>query len=155
MITRPDDDPDLDPDDPLTVLLRPPADHLGPPAGRYEAIRRGATRRKLLRAAAGTAVVCGLAAAVLLPLRLSTSEAPASPTVPLAPPPASSSPTAPPSTPPPSDGRPSDGQQPSAVPSAPATSVPVRPDAPSPSPSTAPTATAEPTPTEQLPTEQP
>ncbi|MFF1294959.1 MULTISPECIES: hypothetical protein [unclassified Streptomyces] len=149
MITRPDDDPDLDPDDPLTVLLRPPADHLGPPAGRYEAIRRGATRRKLLRAAAGTAVVCGLAAAVLLPLRLTTSEAPATPTVPLAPPPASSSPTAPPSTPPPSDG------QPSAVPSAPATSVPVRPDTPSASPSTASTATAEPTPTEPTPTEQP
>ncbi|MEU9915836.1 hypothetical protein [Streptomyces sp. NPDC051001] len=149
MITRPDDDPDLDPDDPLTVLLRPPADHLGPPAGRYEAIRRGAARRKLLRAAAGTAVVCGLAAAVLLPLRLTTSEAPATPTVPLAPPPASSSRTAPPSTPPPSDG------QPSAVPSAPATSVPVRPDVPSASPSTAPTATAGPTPTEQPPTEQP
>ncbi|MER6182687.1 hypothetical protein [Streptomyces sp. NPDC001652] len=149
MITRPDDDPDLDPDDPLTVLLRPPADHLGPPAGRYEAIRRGATRRKLLRAAAGTAVVCGLAAAVLLPLRLTTSEAPATPTVPLAPPPASSSPTGPPSSPPPSDG------QPSAVPSAPATSVPVRPDVPSASPSTASTATAEPTPTAQPPTEQP
>ncbi|MEU5318388.1 hypothetical protein AB0G67_16880 [Streptomyces sp. NPDC021056] len=148
MITRPDDDPDLDPDDPLTILLRPPADHLGPPAGRYEAIRRGATRRKLLRAAAGTAVVCGLAAAVLLPLRLSASEAPASPAVPLAPPPASSSPTAPPSSPPPSEGRPSDGQ-PSAVPSAPATSVPVSPDVPSASPSTSPTATAEPTPTEQ------
>ncbi|MGW7205200.1 hypothetical protein [Streptomyces sp. NPDC054837] len=156
MITRPDDDPGLDPDDPLTILLRPPADHLGPPAGRYEAIRRGATRRKLLRAAAGTAVVCGLAAAVLLPFRLSTSEAPASPAVPLAPPPASSSPTAPSSTLPPSDGRPSDGQ-PSAVPSAPATSVPVSPDVPSASPSTAPTATAtaEPTPTEQPPTEQP
>ncbi|MFD3838790.1 hypothetical protein ACFWWC_21410 [Streptomyces sp. NPDC058642] len=149
MITRPDDDPDLDPDDPLTVLLRPPADHLGPPAGRYEAIRRGATRRKLLRAAAGTAVVCGLAAAVLLPLRLSTSEAPASPAVPLAPPPASGSPTAPPSTLSPSDG------QPSAVPSAPATSVPVRSDVPSATPSTAPTATAEPTPTEQPSREQP
>ncbi|MEU5890790.1 hypothetical protein ABZ835_28665 [Streptomyces sp. NPDC047461] len=159
MITRPDDDPDLDPDDPLTILLRPPADHLGPPAGRYEAIRRGATRRKLLRAAAGTAVVCGLAAAVLLPLRLSTSEAPASPAVPLAPPPASSSPTAPSPTLPPSDGRPSTGQpstgQPSAVPSAPATSVPVSPDVPSATPSTAPTATAEPTPTAQPPTEQP
>ncbi|MEV7889089.1 hypothetical protein ACWD3I_28515 [Streptomyces sp. NPDC002817] len=142
MITRPDDDPDLDPDDPLTILLRPPADHLGPPPGRYVAIRRGATRRKLLRAAAGTAVVCGLAAAVLLPLRLTASEAPASPTVPLAPPPASSSPTEPPSTPPPSDG------QPSAVPSSPATSVPVSSGTPSASPSTAPTAAAEPTPTE-------
>ncbi|MFF7446877.1 MULTISPECIES: hypothetical protein [unclassified Streptomyces] len=156
MITRPDDDPDLDPDDPLTILLRPPADHLGPPAGRYEAIRRGATRRKLLRAAAGTAVVCGLAAAVLLPLRLSTSEAPASPAVPLAPPPASSSPTVPP---PPSGDRPSDdpptADQPSAVPSAPATSVPVSPGVPSASPSTAPTATAAPTPMVPTPTEQP
>jgi hypothetical protein len=90
LITRPDDDPDLDPDDPLAVILRPTAEYLGPPPGRYEAIRRGATRRKLLRAAVGTAVACGVAAAVLLPLRLTTSEAPVSPTVPLAPPPASS-----------------------------------------------------------------
>ncbi|MFF4274703.1 hypothetical protein [Streptomyces sp. NPDC001536] len=150
MITRPDDDPGLDPDDPLTILLRPPADRLGPPPGRYEAIRRGATRRKLLRAAAGTAVACGLAAAVLLPLRLTTSEAPASPTVPLAPPPASSGPATvpPPSAVPSTAGEPSAGQS-SAVPSPTETSVPVSPRVPSATPSTAPTPTAEPTPAEQ------
>ncbi|MES5817369.1 hypothetical protein [Streptomyces sp. RG80] len=134
MITRPDDDPDLDPDDPLTVLLRPPADYLGPPHGRYEAIRRGAIRRKLLRTAAGAAVACGVAAAVLLPLRLSTSEAPVTPTVPLAPPPASS---------------------PSSVPPATATPAPISPVPDTPSASSVPTATptttgaAEPTPTER------
>nr|WP_240982986.1 hypothetical protein [Streptomyces sp. S3(2020)] len=155
MITRPDDDPDLDPDDPLTILLRPPADHLGPPPGRYEAIRSGATRRRLGRAAAGAAVVCGLAAAVLLPLRLTASEAPATPTVPLAPPPASSGPSAgPPSTVPPT-AVPSSSGRPSAVPSEPATSVPVSPGTPSASPSMEPTAATEPTPTEPTPSDQP
>ncbi|WP_443063521.1 hypothetical protein [Streptomyces sp. NBC_00663] len=77
-------------DDPLVVMLRPPAEYLGPPAGSYEAIRRGAARRKLLRAAAGAGLVCAAAALVVLPLRLAASDAPASPTVPLAPPPASS-----------------------------------------------------------------
>ncbi|MFD1274321.1 hypothetical protein ACFQ51_29965 [Streptomyces kaempferi] len=55
MITRPDDGPDSEPDDPLAVILRPSSDYLGPPASRYEAIRRGAARRRLLRAAAGAA----------------------------------------------------------------------------------------------------
>ncbi|MDX2766367.1 hypothetical protein [Streptomyces europaeiscabiei] len=45
MITRPDEGPDFEPDDPLTVILRPPADRLGPPPGRYETIRRTAVRR--------------------------------------------------------------------------------------------------------------
>ncbi|EHN77883.1 hypothetical protein SMCF_2586, partial [Streptomyces coelicoflavus ZG0656] len=38
-------------DDPLLVVLRPDAEFLGPPPGRYEAIRRAASRRRLLRAA--------------------------------------------------------------------------------------------------------
>lgn len=96
MITHSDEGPDHDPDDPLTVILRPPAEHLGPPPGHYEAIRRGASRRRMLRVAAGAALTCGVAALVVLPLRLTASDAPGSPTVPLAPPPASS-----PSNPPP------------------------------------------------------
>ena len=42
MITHSDDDPDFGPDDPLAVIMRPPAEYLSPPPGRYEAIRRGA-----------------------------------------------------------------------------------------------------------------
>lgn len=98
MITHSDEGPDFDPDDPLTVLLRPPAEHLGAPPGRYEEIRRGASRRRLLRAAAGAALTCGVAALVVLPLHLTASDGPASPAVPLAPPPASSPSTLPPST---------------------------------------------------------
>jgi len=98
LITHSDEGPDFDPDDPLTVLLRPPAEHLGAPPGRYEEIRRGASRRRLLRAAAGAALTCGVAALVVLPLHLTASDGPASPAVPLAPPPASSPSTLPPST---------------------------------------------------------
>ena len=98
MITHSDEGPDFDPDDPLTVLLRPPAEHLGAPPGRYEEIRRGASRRRLLRAAAGAALTCGVAALVVLPLHLTASDGPASPAVPLDPPPASSPSTLPPST---------------------------------------------------------
>lgn len=96
MITHSDDGPEFEPDDPLAVILRPTSDYLGPPAGRYEAIRRGAARRRLLRTAAGVGLTCAVAALVALPLRLATPEAPTSPAVPLAPPPASS-PSAPPS----------------------------------------------------------
>ncbi|MFG2789455.1 hypothetical protein [Streptomyces sp. NPDC048419] len=95
MITHPDEGPDHDPDDPLTVILRPPGEYLGAPPGRYEAVRRGAFRRRLLRAAAGAAVTCGVAALVILPLRLTGSDGAGTPAVPLAPPPASS-PSAPP-----------------------------------------------------------
>ncbi|MFJ8788514.1 hypothetical protein [Streptomyces sp. NPDC102462] len=95
MTTRFDGDPEFAPDDPLLVVLRPPADHLGPPPGRYEAIRRAAARRKLLRAAAGAGLTCAVAALVALPLHLSAPAAPARPAVPLAPPP----PTAPPASP--------------------------------------------------------
>ncbi|WP_205614023.1 hypothetical protein [Streptomyces dangxiongensis] len=97
MTTRFDNDPESAPDDPLTVILRPPADYLGPPPGRYEAIRRTAGRRRLLRAAVGAALTCA-AALVALPLHLSGPSGPAMPTVPLAPPPPA---TAPGPTPPP------------------------------------------------------
>ncbi|WP_327318163.1 hypothetical protein [Streptomyces sp. NBC_01235] len=95
-----DDGPDLDPDDPLAVILRPASGHLGPPPGRYEEIRRGASRRRLLRAAAGVGATCAVAAlAVLLPLRLTASDAPVRPVVPLAPPPMSGPSTVPTPTP--------------------------------------------------------
>ncbi|WP_078972947.1 hypothetical protein [Streptomyces sp. MMG1533] len=124
MITHSDDAPEFEPDDPLAVILRPGSDYLGPPAGRYEVIRRRAARRRLLRAAAGVGATCAVAALVALPLRLAAHEAPLSPTVPLAPPPASSSPSVPP--------------DPTAAP-APATTMPgPTPASPSPSP-TAPT----------------
>ncbi|WP_328479457.1 hypothetical protein OHS71_12430 [Streptomyces sp. NBC_00377] len=107
-----DDGPDLDPADPLTVILRPTAaGHLGPPPGRYEEIRRGAVRRRLLRTAAGAGAACGIAAlAVLLPLHLTASDGPARPVVPLAPPPVSGAPSAaPPSpSPVPTTGRPTE-----------------------------------------------
>ncbi|MFJ5271982.1 hypothetical protein [Streptomyces sp. NPDC088358] len=102
MITRPDDGPDFEPDDPLAVILRPSSDYLGPPAGRYEAIRRGAARRRLLRAAAGAGLTCAVAALVALPLRMAAPDTPVSPSVPLAPPPASDPP--PRSTPPAAPG---------------------------------------------------
>ena len=109
-----DDGPDLDPDDPLTVILRPTPGHLAPPPGRYQEIRRGASRRRQLRTAAGAGVTCAVAVlAVLVPLRLTTHEDPARPTPPLAPPPVSS----------PSD--------PPAGPSAPAASPSQRPTSPS------------------------
>ncbi|MFJ8110788.1 hypothetical protein [Streptomyces sp. NPDC096132] len=92
-----DDGPDLDrpdPDDPLTVILRPAQGRLAPPPGRFEEIRRGAVRRRVLRTAAGVGATCAVAAlAVLLPLRLTAQESPARPTVPLAPPPVSGSPS--------------------------------------------------------------
>jgi hypothetical protein len=97
LITHPDDGPDHDDtDDPLAVILRPSTEYLGAPPGRYEAIRRGAARRRVLRAAAGAALTCGVAALVVLPLRLASSGGDGPPAVPLAPPPASS-PSVPPS----------------------------------------------------------
>ncbi|MGW7378968.1 hypothetical protein [Streptomyces sp. NPDC054794] len=87
MTTRFDDDPEFAPDDPLAVILRPASEPLGPPPGRYEAIRRAAARRRVLRAAAGLGATCAVAALVVLPLRLSADDAPARPAIPLAPPP--------------------------------------------------------------------
>lgn len=87
MTTRFDDEPEFDgPDDPLTVVLRPPAAYLGPPPGRYEEIRRAAGRRRLVRAAAGAGVTCAVALLVTLPTHLASPSAPVSPQVPLAPP---------------------------------------------------------------------
>lgn len=98
MITHSDDGPEFEPDDPLAVVLRPASGHLAPPPGRYEEIRRGAARRRLVRAVVGAGVTCVAAALVVLPLQSSTSGDPVSPSVPLAPPPVSS----PSATPPPS-----------------------------------------------------
>ncbi|WP_330288897.1 hypothetical protein [Streptomyces sp. NBC_00576] len=94
MTTRFDDDPefdppgpDHDPDDPLLILLAPTPTYLGAAPGRYEEIRRTATRRRRVRTAAGVGMVCAVAALIALPLNLMTSsETPRSPTVPMAPP---------------------------------------------------------------------
>ncbi|MFR0356890.1 hypothetical protein [Streptomyces sediminimaris] len=121
MTTHPDEGPDHDPGDPLAVILRPPGEYLGAPPGRYEAIRRGAARRRLLRAAVGAAVTCGVAALAILPLRLAASGGAGSPAVPLAPPPASSPSTAPHPSASPVPGRPRPAQD---VPSTAPTAVP-------------------------------
>ncbi|QHY93886.1 hypothetical protein SSPS47_01935 [Streptomyces sp. S4.7] len=119
MTTRPDEGPEFGPDDPLAVLLRPTSDRLVPPPHRYEAIRRSATRRRLLRTAAGVGLSCAAAALVALPLHLATtSGTPASPTAPLAPPPPGNSslvPTEPPSSVPVSP-RPSERREPEGTP---------------------------------------
>jgi hypothetical protein len=89
LTTRLDDGPEYEPDDPLTVILRPTADHLSPPPGRYETIRRSAARRRILRTATGVGLACAAVALVALPLNLvtrETHESPAPPTVPLVPP---------------------------------------------------------------------
>ncbi|MEU2335337.1 hypothetical protein ABZ770_25010 [Streptomyces sp. NPDC006654] len=115
MTTRFDDEPEFGgPDDPLAVILRPPAAHLGPPPGRYQEIRRAAGRRRLVRTAAGAGVTCAVAAFVAMSLHLAAPAAPTTPRDPLAPP--AVSPTAP--------------QRPRTSPT---------PDAPRPSPSVAPT----------------
>ncbi|MFJ9347560.1 hypothetical protein [Streptomyces sp. NPDC101237] len=99
MTTRLDEEPEFDgPDDPLTVVLRPPAAYLGPPAGRYEEIRRAAGRRRLLRVAAGAGATCAVGLLIALPMRLTAPSAPVTPQVPLAPP--AVSPTAPHHVPP-------------------------------------------------------
>ncbi|MFE2419213.1 hypothetical protein [Streptomyces hokutonensis] len=122
-------EPDFALDDPLTVILRPSsAEYLGPPVGRYESIRRGAHRRRLLRAAAGAGATCAVLVLAALPFRLAHRDTPVTPTVPLAPPPLSSTPTTPPA--PPATQAPS----PSADPS--------RTSVPSMEPSRAPTAPA-------------
>ncbi|MFI2507155.1 hypothetical protein [Streptomyces sp. NPDC018972] len=90
MITHSDDGPEFEPDDPLAVILRPASDHLGPPPGRFEEIRRGAARRRLVRTAVGAGLTCAVAALIVLPLQSSAPDRPVSPTVPLAPPPVSS-----------------------------------------------------------------
>lgn len=133
MITPSEDGPDLEPDDPLAVILRPATGYLAPPPGGYEAIRRDASRRRVLRAAAGVGLSCVAATLIALPFRLASSDAPVTPSVPLAPPPASSpstpptpSPTPKPVSPAPSDPGPSVG---SSVPGD--SGTPAKPTAPS------------------------
>ncbi|PNV31191.1 hypothetical protein C1708_01740 [Streptomyces sp. DH-12] len=94
MITHADEGPEFEPDDPLAELLRPTSDHLGPPPGRFEAVRRRAARRRLLRTTVGAGLTCAVAVLVALPLQnVTTSDRPVSPTVPLAPPPLAGSPS--------------------------------------------------------------
>ncbi|MGW6291691.1 hypothetical protein [Streptomyces sp. NPDC055058] len=121
MITHADEGPEFAPDDPLAVLLRPSGDHLGPPPGRFEEIRRAAARRRLVRAAAGAGLACGAALLIALPLQQTAHDGPASPTVPLAPPPVSSTSPTPPS-PEPAVTRPTE-QPPTVGPEAPAPST--------------------------------
>jgi hypothetical protein len=146
LITYDDDGPDFEPDEPLAVIMRPPAKHLAPPPGRYEEIRRGAARRRILRAAVTAGATCTVAALLAIPLLRAPHQDPASPTVPLAPPPASS-PTAPPS--PAESAPPSVTPRPSARPSTRRT-IPTRPRATTASPpavrSTTPTAPQSPSP---------
>ncbi|MEV6539645.1 hypothetical protein [Streptomyces sp. NPDC051665] len=135
-----DEGQDIDPDDPLTVILRPSsAEYLGPPPGRYETIRRGANRRRLLRATVGAGATCAVIVLAALPLRLAHHDSPTTPTVPLAPPPASSSPTPPPT----SSATTAPSPRASADPSSPADARnPSRTSMPTMEPSKAPTASA-------------
>jgi hypothetical protein len=80
------EDPDENGDDLLVALLRPGTEPLAPPPGAFEAIRRGAARRRRLRAAVGGAVTLAVAAAVSVPLYLATVVTHPAPAGPLAPP---------------------------------------------------------------------
>ncbi len=94
MITHADEGPEFEPDDPLAELLRPTSDHLGPPPGRFETIRRRAARRRVVRTTVGAGLTCAVALLVALPLQnATTSDRPVTPTVPLAPPPLTGSPS--------------------------------------------------------------
>ncbi|MEU5465806.1 hypothetical protein ACH41C_14840 [Streptomyces althioticus] len=94
MITHADEDPEFEPGDPLAELLRPTAERLGPPPGGFEAIRRRAARRRLVRTTVGAGLTCAMALLVALPLQnATTSDRPVTPTVPLAPPPVTTTPS--------------------------------------------------------------
>lgn len=137
MITYNDDGPDFEPDDPLAVIMRPPSEHLAPPLGRYEEIRRGAARRRILRAVVGAGATCTVAALLAIPLLRTAHQDPTPPTVPLAPPPASS----PPALPTPTESAPvSVTPRPSSRPSTGTTPIPTRPPAATASPSAVPSA---------------
>ncbi|MFJ5729036.1 hypothetical protein [Streptomyces paradoxus] len=111
MTTRLDDDgPEPGTDDPLAVILRPSSpEYLGAPPGQYRAIRRRATRRRLLRTAAGAGLACVAAVLISVPLRHTAPERPTIPTIPMAPPTTRTAPPTPsaPPTPVPSETRPS------------------------------------------------
>lgn len=137
MITRPDDGHDFDPDDPLTILLRPDPDYLALPPGRYEQLRRGAARRRMLRVAVGVGLSGVVAALVALPLYLAEPGSPATPVPPLAPPPAG--PNSSPPTPAPATTRPTQRAttRPTATPAVPTATAPPR-TAPTPTTTTPP-----------------
>ncbi|MGA4982909.1 hypothetical protein ACPB9I_12720 [Streptomyces cellulosae] len=113
MITHADEGPEFEPDDPLAQLLRPTSDHLGPPPGRFETIRRRAARRRLVRTTVGAGLTCAVALLVALPLQsaTTTSDRPVSPTVPLAPPPLTGSPSPSPSTGPTASPKPAESPE--------------------------------------------
>ncbi|MFE0251369.1 hypothetical protein [Streptomyces sp. NPDC059010] len=145
------DGPEFGPDDPLAVILRLPSGYLAPPPGHYDAIRRRASRRRLLRTAAGVGATCAVAALIAVPLYLARPDG--TPTPPLAPPPASGR-TTPAPTPTPSEPSPTPTPRESTGGSAsPTRTVPPESAGPSygspatPAPSSTPTATptAEPT----------
>ncbi|MBT2410694.1 hypothetical protein J7I94_08990 [Streptomyces sp. ISL-12] len=123
--------PESGPDDPFLVVLRPAPGHLSAPPGRYEQIRRAASRRRLLRTAAGAGLTVAVAGLVALPFLRAAPERPASPTVPMAPPSA----TAPWPSPPATD------EPPTPAPSGPGQTA----STPSEAPSASPTASAPPT----------
>ncbi|MET7290289.1 hypothetical protein [Streptomyces sp. NPDC005573] len=137
MITYSDEGPDFEPDDPLAVIMRPPSEHLAPPLGRYEEIRRGAARRRMLRAAVGAGAACAVAALFAVPFLRTAQQEHVSPVVPLAPPPASS-PSAPPS--PAASAPPRATPRPGARPSAGPTTTPARTPAGTAAPSAVPSA---------------
>ncbi|MEU9339018.1 hypothetical protein AB0D49_38735 [Streptomyces sp. NPDC048290] len=116
MTTRLDPGPGSGEDDPLAVILRPAAgDRLAVPPGRYEAIRRTAARRRLLRTAAGAGLAGAVAVLIALPVvRGSVPEGPRQqPTVPLAPGPTPTGAPEPTPYPTPSASSPSDPVDPS------------------------------------------
>ncbi|NEC47027.1 hypothetical protein G3I18_00255 [Actinospica acidiphila] len=112
MITHADEGPEFEPDDPLAELLRPTSEHLGPPPGGFETIRRRAARRRLVRTTVGAGLTCAVALLVALPLQnATTSDRPVTPTVPLAPPPLTSSPSPSPSTGPTASPKPAESPE--------------------------------------------
>jgi hypothetical protein len=92
VITPDDDGPGHEADDSFATLLRPEPLYLSPPPGCYEAIHRGAARRRLASAAATVgaafAVVAAIALLVVVPLHGGApgDPRPSSPAIPVAPP---------------------------------------------------------------------
>ncbi|MFH0517288.1 hypothetical protein ACHBTE_08930 [Streptomyces sp. M41] len=137
-------------DDPLAVILGAPStEYLAAPPGRYEAIRRRASRRRLLRTAAGLGATCAVAALVAVPLYFARPDGPASPVPPLAPAPAPTSTRTPPT-------EPSPAPTPSMSSTEAGTPTPTVPPEPSDSPTpTSGRTQGPPTPSGSLPTAEP